>query len=603
MHHLRYFPLCLLLWINTCANAQGTAMPPGSAVYPAFERLEIKTGLSFNSSLRYFNRGEMVQFALEAEASDQPLSDLDRYDLRRIFRDNNEWLAVQEFPTTLAGRKEGVFVKVGEDTLGGLYRLAGKSLIEACEKNDRYEYCGKPLFGIFYKTPANFFELNKSFFHFRINPVLNLKVADGNTGFQFLAQRGVELRGGIDDRIWFYTNVVDALAKFPDYVGEYVDTFKAIPGAAFYKPYESQFFNAGTAYDYLNGQAQIGFNVTRHVAVKFGHGRHFIGNGYRSVLLSDFSNNYLYLKVNWRFGKIHYQNLFAELSALSAQANPGEVLLPKKYFAAHYLGFDLTESLSIGLYEATVFSRDKNDGQFELQYLNPVILYRSVEQLLDSPDNVLIGLNLKWNFLRRFQLYGQLMMDEFKLDELIVDNQGWWANKYGVQGGLKYVDAFGIDHLDVQVEFNTVRPYTYTYMDSLSASYSHYSQPLAHPSGANFREWLGIVRWQPFEKWTLETRLIRSSFGEDFQGSNWGGNILLPYLSREQEYQNKIGQGIETSVTLLGIDLSYELWHNLYVDLHFFSRKKTSALPERSRSEKFLGGGVRMNIGQQRFDF
>jgi hypothetical protein len=96
-------------------------------------------------------------------------------------------------------------------------------------------------------------------------------------------------------------------------------------------------------------------------------------------------------------------------------------------------------------------------------------------------------MDAKWNFLKRFQLYGQLMLDEFVFSELVTNNQGWWANKYGIQAGLKYIDAFGIDHLDLQAEYNQVRPYTYTHRDS-SAYYAHYDTPLAHPLGANFKE-------------------------------------------------------------------------------------------------------------------
>ena len=140
--------------------------------------------------------------------------------------------------------------------------------------------------------------------------------------------------------------------------------------------------------------------------------------------------------------------------------------------------FNITNNFSIGLYEAVIFSRN-ND--FELRYLNPIILYRTVEQGLNSSDNVLIGLDGKWNVLHRFQLYGQLMLDEFRLSE-IFSSRGWWANKYGIQAGLKYLNALKIDHLDVQLEYNSARPYTYAHLE-MEDSYTHYNQALAHPLG------------------------------------------------------------------------------------------------------------------------
>lgn len=61
---------------------------------------------------------------------------------------------------------------------------------------------------------------------------------------------------------------------------------------------------------------------------------------------------------------------------------------------------------------------------FELQYLNPVILYRAVEHFLDSPDNVILGTNVKWNPIKGISLYGQFVMDEFKLSEVKKQSDG-----------------------------------------------------------------------------------------------------------------------------------------------------------------------------------
>ena len=51
--------------------------------------------------------------------------------------------------------------------------------------------------------------------------------------------------------------------------------------------------------------------------LQFGHGKHFIGNGYRSLLLSDNSFNYPFLRIQTTFGKIQYTNLYAELQDIN----------------------------------------------------------------------------------------------------------------------------------------------------------------------------------------------------------------------------------------------------------------------------------------------
>lgn len=580
-----------LFLIATAASGQGTNLPLGNPAYHILDRLEIKTGIPapYHSTLKYYTRGAATRYALRLDTAEIALSGLDEQDLQYIFLDNNEWLGQPPFATTLAGPR----IPVYPDT--------GMTQVEASLADPRYVRREKPFLSIFYPTPANLIEVNERHFFLRANPILNFKIGSDPDDEQllFLNQRGVALRGGIDDRIYFYTNILESQARFPNYVNQFIDQYQAIPGAGLIKDFQSSIFDIKRGYDYLNGQGYLGFNISRHVGMQFGYGRNFIGNGYRSMLLSDFSNNYLYLKLNWQVWKLHFQNIFAELAVNTPEVAGVNEVIDKKYIAAHHLNFNILPNLSVGLYEAVIFNR-KN--QFDLNYLNPLILYRTIEQALGSPDNVLLGFDVKWNLWRRYQLYGQIIFDEFKFDELIQERNGWWANKFGIQAGAKYIDAFGVDHLDLQVEYNTARPYTYTHSDS-TASYSHYHQALAHPLGANFREWVAIARYQPLHRLVIEGRLLRASFGEDSDTTNWGGNILLPNTTREQNYENEIAQGIRANTLLFGLDISYQLAHNLFIDLHYFYRNKDSDAETLDLKTRYISGGFRWNIGRQRMDF
>jgi hypothetical protein len=266
----------------------------------------------------------------------------------------------------------------------------------------------------------------------------------------------------------------------------------------------------------------------------------------------------------------------------------------------HYLSYQVGRNMSIGLFEAVVFNRSR---QFEFQYLNPVILYRTVEGMIGSPDNEVLGFNGHWNVFNRVQLYGQLLLDEFVYSQLIHPaRKGWWGNKYGLQAGIKYMNAFGVDHLDLQAEWNRVRPYTYSHFDSLN-SYTHYNQPLAHPLWANFNEWLSIVRYQPGARWFITARYIHASTGDNTGTENWGSNPLLGYGSRVMEYDNTIGQGVHATIDIAGLDASWMVWHNLFVDFKLLIRKKHSADPARSDNTKVFGIGLRMNMWNNNQDF
>ncbi len=570
--------------------SQGSNLPLGNPAYRILERLEIKTGIPapYHAALKYYSRGAAVNYAIAVDTSwNVSLSTQDRLDLYYLFRDNNEWLAGSPFATTLGGSKQKA--------------IAGTDLtqIEASMENSRYTLSKKSVLKWFYQTPANFFEINDQYFHLRVNPILNFKLSKTQVGKEkvFTNQRGVDVRGGIDDRIYFQMNILETQSSFPEYVNDWIGLYAAVPGAGLFKSYQSDVFKVDRGYDYLNGQGYLAFNITRHLGLQFGYGRHFIGAGYRSMLLSDFANNYLYLKLNWQAGRFHLQNLFTELSAESNVG--GSALLPRKYMAAHFFNVKLWPNLSVGVFETVIFSRKDH---FEFQYLNPIILYRTIEQSIGSPDNVLIGLNAQWNFLKHFQLYGQLMLDEFKFNELFVERRGWWGNKLGFQLGAKYIDAFGLDHLDLQAEYNLVRPYTFTHSDSI-ANYAHYNQPLAHPLGANFREAVFLLRYQPRQKWAFDARLIWIEQGQDRGDSNFGTNLLRSYQSREDNYGNEIGQGVASNTLLFGLDLSYQLFHNVFLEAHYFYRRRTADLPQLEQQTQYFGGGIRMNIARQSLDF
>lgn len=149
------------------------------------------------------------------------------------------------------------------------------------------------------------------------------------------------------------------------------------------------------------------------------------------------------------------------------------------------------------------------------------------------------GFDFKANVAHRFQFYGQFLLDEFKLSQ-VTANTGWWANKWGLQLGAKYVDAFGIANLDLQLESNRVRPFTYSHY-SMTANYTHYNQPLAHPLGANFQEFIGILRYQPAPKWYINAKIIYYNQGLDsLSGRNFGSDPFLENKTRMGDYGYEI---------------------------------------------------------------
>ncbi|HEX2627693.1 MAG TPA: hypothetical protein VHM26_01735, partial [Chitinophagaceae bacterium] len=229
---------------------------------------------------------------------------------------------------------------------------------------------------------------------------------------------------------------------------------------------------------------------------------------------------------------------------------------------------------------------------------------RSIEQQNGSFDNSVVGLDFKANIKKRIQVYGQLALDEFVLDE-IKKNRGWWANKWAIQLGAKYIDAFGIKNLDLQLEHNRVRPFTYSHRDSV-ANYTHYNQPLAHPLMANFQEFIGIAKYQPAPKWFIQGKMIYYQQGRDSGAASFGSNIFLPNVApyRVTDFGFNIGSGWKTNVLLASLLVQYELRENLFLELNALYRKQeTVTTPITDVNTSVITLGVRWNMHRREFDF
>jgi len=596
---MKQYIFLLLFLFPILMNAQSTHLPLGNDAYHITDRLEIK---SVHSVFKPYDRRDVAHFAIAADTTAGiNFSAKDKQDIRYIFRDNNEW-------TKNAATYEWSTEKTYVDGDSVFYKPTLNIEEQLGAENDYYQLSKKPILKHFYRTPANLFELDKPNFYLKANPIIYFKYGreTGDTSYVYLNRRGFSLRGGVDDIVWFHTNLYESQERFQQHVTRRIelDSIPAVPGAGFFKDFDVNVWNTD-GYDYLRGQGYVAARVSKHVNAHLGHGRHFIGDGFRSLFLSDYSNDYFYLKLNTRVWKLHYQNIFAELT--SQHRKTGSLALPKKYMASHHLTFNnLLPNLNVGVFESVIFDRG---GAFELQYLNPIIIYRIVEQALGSPDNIVLGINYKYNFLRRFSLYGQFMFDEFVFGELTAGD-GWWANKVGLQAGLKYIDVLGIDHLDAQIEYNTVRPYTYTHDDESDANYTHYNQPLAHPLGANFKEIIANLRYQPIQPLVLSARATYANFGTDSLDTNVGINIFAdnrflttPEGSDDPNYGHKTGQGIGNTLLIGHFTASYQVRHNMYFDLDYEYRNHSSDDPNLEYIRNYLGLSLRINIAGNTVDY
>jgi hypothetical protein len=284
----------------------------------------------------------------------------------------------------------------------------------------------------------------------------------------------------------------------------------------------------------------------------------------------------------------------------NASGLTGNGKYPYKFVAFHHLSLNIGKKLNIGLFESVLFN-STDSTSFDWSYLNPVIFYRAIEQQYGSSDNVILGADFKLNAFKGVSLYGQFVLDEFVLDNIKAGN-GWWANKFAIQGGIKYYDAFGVSNFDLQAEANVVRPYTYSH-GTPYGSYSNYMQPIAHPLGSNFKEVIGIARYQPIPRLNLTGKIIMAQIGRDTLTSNWGGDILKNNNLREKNLNNTNGQGVKNDILLATFTASWQLRHNLFIDGSIVLRRSESPEPAFNTNTSITSLALRWNIPQRLYDF
>jgi len=449
-----------------------------------------------------------------------------------------------------------------------------------------------------YVYPSAFYAIKGNDYIFVVNPVLNFSGGkeQATTKTLFQNTRGAEIFGnigGLQKGIGFYSYFTENQVLMPNAYNFYPDSLNFMPNELFFKPFKKQ-----GAIDFFQARAYITFNAAKnYVKFQFGHDKHNIGKGYRSLILSDFAPQYLFLKINTDVKRVHYQNLFTQFNDNGPIL--GNTLFGKKYAAFHRLSFDVRKNLNIGLTEMVIFDRKDStqSNQFDFNYLNPVIFYRAVESNLGSRDNSMMALDFDWRVKNKFLFYGQFVLDEFNL-KFLKTKPNWWGNKYAYQLGAKYYNMFNVKYLDGNLEYNRCRPYTYSHYRP-TQSFSHFNQSLAHPLGANFSELIFQLRYQVNYRLSITLNNIFAVSGKDsfLNGRNYGGNILRNYNSRATENNSTLLMGKRTSLMINDLMVSYMYKHNLFLDLRINHRK------ENTISNIFVSLGLRLNANYRQYDF
>jgi hypothetical protein len=393
---------------------------------------------------------------------------------------------------------------------------------------------------------------------------------DAQVGYNFsgpkstwLASLGYQIGGTIGSKFSYYGSGYNNRAQFPAFITNYANSTNLVPGQTRVTNRDPNI----TEWSYYTGS--LSYTPVKYVNFTLGQDKTFIGDGYRSMLLSDYAAPYPFFKVTFNLGDVRYMAMYAMFEDPNGPklANSSDNLTKWGYF--QYLDWNISNRVSLGFFE-TLISADRDEQGhkrgFDFSYATPLIFLTTLESNHGSPDKNTLGFTGKWKIADKNIVYGQFVLGEFQAHDFFSSN-GSSRNKYAWQVGVRGADIFSIKNLNYLFEFNTAKPYTYTETVGFR-NYSQYDEPLAHPFGANFREWLGILNYS-VGRFDLQGQLNYAYYGLDMNGLDYGQNIFEPYTSAVQVYGNYTGQGLRTDFYYAEGKIAYVLnpKYNLRIEL------------------------------------
>ncbi|MFT3884764.1 MAG: hypothetical protein QM724_04845 [Flavobacteriales bacterium] len=294
--------------------------------------------------------------------------------------------------------------------------------------------------------------------------------------------RGFWITGDLGPTVSFQTAFRESQAVLPDYLYRYAQARGVVPGQGRVKLFHER------GLDFSWATANLSWSPRSWLNAQVGQGRHFVGNGYRSMLLSDNAGTYPYVKLSaltvnkkLQYTVIHAKlQMYGEANRLPT-GNAGESLYYWKRASFHHLSMDLGP-LQVALFEATLWNNIDSTGvrPYDAMELNPVIGLNTLVHGFGGKNKQLIGLDVKGRVADGLILYGQYALDDPA------------KSRYAWQLGGQWFGRIGKRDVHLLLEYDHATPFAYTTNDA-RMNYVHAGQPLAGPLGAAYSEAIALV--------------------------------------------------------------------------------------------------------------
>ncbi len=356
-------------------------------------------------------------------------------------------------------------------------------------------------------------------FHFELAHDFGDRTLYADTNRYFHNMRGFRIRGDLGPKFSFETMFMENQAVVPQYVFRQSELTGVMSGQGRIKIEDRR------KLDYGWSQSHISYSPAYWLNLQFGQGRHFVGHGYRSMLLSDHAISAPFLKYSFitRNRSLQYSSWHTKLQhgvlaihRLPTSA-PGERLFYWMRARFNHLSYSRGR-FDVGLFEATIFNNidEKGVRPFDALELNPVIGVNTITNGFDGPYESLVGGDLRIRITNKAYVYGQVATTDPERRRL-----AW-------QGGFRVFDVIRRD-IHLQVEYNASERGMYRNVEQPRLSYMHSGLPLAHPFGSDFNEIVAIADIG-LGRWRLQNRVVHGNYhlsADTVKQADPGQSILL----------------------------------------------------------------------------
>lgn len=297
-----------------------------------------------------------------------------------------------------------------------------------------------------------------------------------------------------------------------------------------------------------------------------------------SLILSNNAPPLDLFSIQVTFGKMRLLYFTTQLDYMKNYYSPQTntfVESANRYLVGHRLDWLLPFNFELGLTE--IFLYGGPGRSMEMHFLNPLLLYHSLQLNDQASGNTMWGVDCLWRPFRKFEVYGELMIDDFQIEKRVPSD--YEAAAWGIQGGMRASSPFELNGSFLSAEYFWVSNWCYNNQEPFSR-YIYKNRVTGAwfgNDGDNF--W---VSWNQLlsEKWSATLKGEIKRHGEGRPDADWP---IVEYWFQPRKFPSGI---VETQQSL-GAQIKF--WPSLntffLLNIRYLQTKNLNNQPNKNENK------------------